>query len=65
MGDVTLQLDQRTQDRALALAMLQQDLAPGRPWTAEEALRQALVRGLDVLLVEALAHTGPVREGRA
>lgn len=65
MGDVTLHLDQRTQDRALAVAMLQQDLVPGQAWTPEDALRQALDRGLDLLLTEALARPVPQRGGRA
>lgn len=56
MGAVQLRLDQRTLDRIQALAMLQQDALPGVPYDQEDATRQALDRGLDLMISELLVH---------
>lgn len=56
MGAVQLRLDQRTLDRIQALAMLQQDALPGMPYDQEDAARQALDRGLDLMISELLVH---------
>ncbi len=56
MGAVQLRLDQRTLDRIQALAVLQQDALPGVPYEPEDAARQALDRGLDLMLSELLVH---------
>ena len=52
-----LGLDQRTLDRLRALAMLQQEALPGVPCELDDALRQALDRGLDQTR-EVLRHVG-------
>lgn len=54
VGSVQLHLDQRTLDRIQALAALQQDALPGVPYGPEDAARQALRRGLDLMLSELL-----------
>jgi hypothetical protein len=54
-----LGLDQRTLDRLRALAMLQQEALPGVPYEVDDALQQALDRGLDQMLSELLVHRGP------
>jgi hypothetical protein len=54
-----LGLDQRTLDRLRALAMLRQEACPGIPCELDDALRQALDRGLDLMLAELLVRQGP------
>ncbi len=56
MGVVRVALDQHTLDRLEALALLRRELDPRSSLDAQEALRQAVERGLDVLLREALAE---------
>lgn len=56
MGAVQLRLEQRTLDRIQALAMLQQEALPGMPYDQEDAARQALARGLDLMISELLVH---------
>ena len=56
-----LGLDQRTLDRLGALAMLQQETLPGVPYSVDDALQQALGRGLDLMLSELLLHRGHPR----
>jgi hypothetical protein len=56
VGSVQIRLDQRTLDRIQALAMLQQDALPGVPYDQEDAARQALDRGLDLMISELLVH---------
>jgi hypothetical protein len=56
VGSVQLLLDQRTLDRIQALTMLQQDALPGIPFGQEDAARQALGRGLDLMISELLLH---------
>ena len=58
VGSVQLHLDQRTLDRIQALAALQQDALPGIPYDSEDAARQALRRGLDLMLSELLVSRG-------
>lgn len=55
-----LGLDQRTLDRLRALAMLQQEALPGVPYEVDDALQQALDRGLDQMLSELLVRRGPL-----
>ena len=55
-----LGLDQRTLDRLRALAMLQQEILPGVPYGVDDALQQALDRGLDQMLSELLVRRGPL-----
>ena len=56
MGVVRVALDQHTLDRLEALALLRRELDPRSILDAQEALRQAVERGLDLLLCEALAE---------
>lgn len=56
MGMVRVALDQHTLDRLEALALLRRELDPRCGMDASEALRQAVERGLDLLLCEALAE---------
>jgi len=56
VGSVQIRLDQRALDRIQALAMLQQDALPGMPYDQEDAARQALDRGLDLMISELLVH---------
>ena len=56
VGAVQLRLEQRILDRIQALTMLQQDALPGMPYDQEDAARQALERGLDLMLSELLVH---------
>ncbi|MBI4911640.1 MAG: hypothetical protein HY823_02785 [Acidobacteria bacterium] len=53
---VRLSVDQRILDRVEALAMLQREALPGLPYGQEDALRQALERGLDQMLAELLVR---------
>lgn len=55
-----LGLDQRTLDRLRALAVLQQEALPGMPYEVDDALQQALDRGLDLMLSELLVRRGPL-----
>lgn len=56
MGVVRVALDQHTLDRLEALALLRRELDPRSTLDAQEALRQAVERGVDLLLREALAE---------
>lgn len=51
---VRVTLDQHTLDRLEALSLLQKEQDPHTPWDSQDALRQALARGLDALICEAL-----------
>ncbi len=55
-----LGLDQRTLDRLRALAVLQQEALPGMPYEVDDALQQALDRGLDLMLSELLVRRVPL-----
>jgi hypothetical protein len=55
-----LRLEQRTLDRLRALAMLQQEALPGVPYEVDDALQQALDRGLDLMLSELLVRREPL-----
>jgi hypothetical protein len=56
VGAVEIRLEQRTLDRIQALAMLQQEALPGLVYGQEDAARQALDRGLDLMISELLVH---------
>ncbi len=56
MGNVGVQLDQRTLDRLDALLLLLREVEPGYPCDRDEALRISVDMGLKVLLSELLAR---------
>jgi hypothetical protein len=66
LAAVQIHLDTHTLNRLEALAMLRREADPARSCDPEEALRQALQRGVDLLLGELLvvghtqfSHPGP------
>lgn len=54
MESLHLSLEHTLGARLEALALLQQESFPGLPYSEEDAARQALARGLDVMLAEFL-----------
>ena len=55
---VNVAVDHRIQSRLEALTLLQNEVLPGLPYDEQDALKQALVRGLDNMLQELLVRTG-------
>lgn len=55
---VKLSVDHRIQSRLEALTLLQNEAMPGLPYNEQDALKQALERGLDNMLQELLIRTG-------
>jgi len=58
MEVVKLSVDHRIQSRLEALTLLQNEVLPGLPYSEQDALKQALERGLDNMLHELLVKTG-------
>ena len=58
MEIVNVHVDHHIQTRLEALALLQNEVLPGLPYNQQDALKQALVRGLDNMLRELLVKTG-------
>lgn len=58
MEVVKVPVDHRIQTRLEALALLQNEALPGLPYNVQDALKQALERGLDNMLQELLVRTG-------
>jgi hypothetical protein len=58
MEIVNVPVDHHIQRRLEALTLLQNEVLPGLPYDQQDALKQALVRGLDNMLQEFLVRTG-------
>ena len=58
MEVVKLSVDHRIQSRLEALTLLQNEVLPGLHYNEQDALKQALERGLDNMLHELLVKTG-------
>ncbi|MBL0313701.1 MAG: hypothetical protein IPP78_13530 [Holophagaceae bacterium] len=58
MEVVKVPVGHQTQRRLEALALLQNEVLPGLPYTEQDAVVQALERGLDHMLHELLVRTG-------
>lgn len=54
MEIVNVRVDHHIQTRLEALTLLQNEVLPGLPYNQQDALKQALVRGLDNMLHELL-----------
>ena len=57
MEVVEVPVDRRFQSRLEALTLLQNEVLPGLPYNEQDALKQALERGLDNMLQELLVRT--------
>ena len=57
MVDVQVPADHRILVRLEALALLQTDALPGLPYDEQDAVKQALERGLDHMIRELLVRT--------
>ena len=57
MDVVKVPVDHHIQRRLEALTLLQNEVLPGLPYNEQDALKQALVRGLDTMLHELLVRT--------
>lgn len=58
MEIVQVPVDHRIQARLEALALIQNEVLPGLPYDQQDAVKQALERGLDHMLHELLIRTG-------
>lgn len=58
MEVVEVPVDRRFQSRLEALTLLQNEVLPGLHYNEQDALKQALERGLDNMLQELLVRTG-------
>lgn len=58
MEVVKVSMDHRIQARLEALTLLQNEALPGLPYNEQDAIKQALERGLDNMLHELLVRTG-------
>lgn len=58
MEMVKVPVDHRILARLEALALLQNEVLPGLPYDEQDAVKQALERGLDHMLHELLVRTG-------
>ena len=58
MVNVQVPADHRILTRLEALALLQAEALPGLPYDQQDAVRQALERGLDHMIRELLVRTG-------
>ena len=57
MEVVKVPVDHHIQRRLEALTLLQNEVLPGLPYNEQDALKQALERGLDTMLHELLVRT--------
>ena len=57
MDVVKVPVDHHLQRRLEALTLLQNEVLPGLPYDQQDALKQALERGLDTMLHELLVRT--------
>ena len=57
MDVVKVPVDHHIQRRLEALTLLQNEVLPGLPYNEQDALKQALERGLDTMLHELLVRT--------
>ncbi len=57
MVNVQVPADHRILARLEALALLQADALPGLPYDTEDAMKQALERGLEQMIRELLVRT--------
>ena len=58
MVNVQVPADHRILVRLEALALLQTDALPGLPYDEQDAVKQAVERGLDHMIRELLVRTG-------
>ncbi len=58
MVNVQVPVDHRILSRLEALALLQADALPGLPYDQQDAVKQALERGLEHMIRELLVRTG-------